>query len=147
MSASKIGITGSYGGMNLGDEAILQSILEQLRREMPGCEITVFLRDGDDTKRRHKVERAVPVRKLSRAEVVLEVERLDLLLFGGGGILYDADARTYLREVLVAKEHGVPVMLFAVGAGPLSDPIVQRQVRDALEGVAAVTVRGERPQQ
>ena len=36
---------------------------------MPGCEITVFSRDAEDTKRRHKVERAVPVRKLSRAEV------------------------------------------------------------------------------
>jgi len=147
MSAAKIGITGSYGGMNLGDEAILQSILEQLRREMPGCEITVFSRDAEDTKRRHKVERAVPVRKLSRAEVVPEIERLDLLLFGGGGILYDADARTYLREVLVAKEHGVPVMLFAVGAGPLSDPIVQRSVRDALDGVAAITVREKSAQQ
>ena len=147
MSAPKIGITGSYGGMNLGDEAILQSILEQLRREVPGCEITVFSRDAEDTKRRHKVERSVPVRKLSRAEVVPEVERLDLLLFGGGGILYDADARTYLREVLVAKEHGVPVMLFAVGAGPLSDPIVQRAVRDALDGVAAITVREKSAQQ
>jgi polysaccharide pyruvyl transferase CsaB len=147
MSATKIGITGSYGGMNLGDEAILQSILEQVRREMPGCEITVFSRDADDTKRRHKVERAVPVRKLSRAEVVPEIERLDLLLFGGGGILYDADARTYLREVLVAKEHGVPVMLFAVGAGPLSDPTVQAAVRDALEGVAAITVREKSAQQ
>jgi len=99
MSGPKIGITGSYGGLNLGDEAILQSILEQLRHEVPDAEITVFSRDAEDTKRRHKVERAVPVRKLSRSEVVPEVERLDLLLFGGGGILYDADARTYLREV------------------------------------------------
>jgi polysaccharide pyruvyl transferase CsaB len=147
MSATKIGITGSYGGLNLGDEAILQSIIEQLRREIPGCEITVFSRDADDTKRRHKVERAVPVRKLSRNEVVPEVERLDLLLFGGGGILYDADARTYLREVLVAKEHGVPVMLFAVGAGPLSDPTVQAAVREALDGVALITVREKSAQQ
>src|SRR5947207_8971796 len=147
MSAPKIGITGSYGGMNLGDEAILQSILEQLRREVPGCEITVFSRDAEDTKRRHKVERAVPVRKLSRAEVVPEIERLDLLLFGGGGILYDADARTYLREVLVAKELGVPVMLFAVGAGPLVEPTVQEAVREALDGVAAITVREKSAQQ
>src|SRR5437763_8281560 len=97
MSGPKIGITGSYGGLNLGDEAILQSILEQLRHEVPDAEITVFSRDADDTKRRHKVERAVPVRKLSRSEVVPEVERLDLLLFGGGGILYDADDRKSTR--------------------------------------------------
>ena len=147
MSAPKIGITGSYGGMNLGDEAILQSMLEQIRRELPEAEITVFSRNADDTKRRHQVGRAVPVRKLSRAEVVAEIERLDLLLFGGGGILYDADARTYLREVQVAKEHGVPVMLFAVGAGPLRDPIVQGAVREALEGVDAITVRERSAQQ
>ena len=141
MAAPKIGITGSYGGMNLGDEAILQSMIDQLRKEVPGCEITVFSRNAEDTKRRHEVERAVPVRKLSRAEIVPEVERLDLLLFGGGGILYDADARVYLREVLVAKERRVPVMLFAVGAGPLVEPSVQQAVREALEDVAAITVR------
>ena len=143
----KIGITGSYGGLNLGDEAILQSIIEQLRRDVPGVEISVFSRNADDTKRRHKVERAVPVRKLSRAEVVAEVENLDLLLFGGGGILYDADARVYLREVEVAKEHGVPVMLFAVGAGPLIEPAVQQAVRETLDGVAAITVREKSAQQ
>ena len=27
----RIGISGSYGGMNLGDEAILEGILDQLR--------------------------------------------------------------------------------------------------------------------
>jgi polysaccharide pyruvyl transferase CsaB len=147
MSGPKIGITGSYGGLNLGDEAILQSILEQLRRELPDAEITVFSRDADDTKRRHKVDRAIPVRKLSRAEVVPEVERLDLLLFGGGGIIYDAEARIYLREVQVAKELGVPVMLFAVGAGPLKDPTAQAAVREALDGVAAITVRERSAQQ
>src|SRR6188508_343551 len=130
----RIGITGSYGGMNLGDEAILQSIVAQLRRDLPSAlEITVFSREADDTRRRHGVERVVPVRKVSRAEVVPEVERLDLLIFGGGGILYDAEARVYLREVQIAREKGVPVMLYAVGAGPLNDPAVQAAVREALE--------------
>ena len=142
-----VGITGSYGGLNLGDEAILQSMIEQLRREIPGVEITVFSRDAEDTKKRHHVERVIAVRKLSRSEVAPEVERLDLLLFGGGGILYDADARTYLREVLIAKEKDVPVMLFACGAGPLTDPAVQAAVREALDGVAAITLRERSAQQ
>ncbi len=137
----RIGITGSYGGLNLGDEAILKSIVEQLRREIADVEITVFSRDAEDTKRRHKVERAIPVRKLSRAEIVPEIERLDLLVFGGGGILYDAEAKVYLRELQVAKERGVPVFVFAVGAGPLKEPTVQAAVREALDGVAAITVR------
>jgi polysaccharide pyruvyl transferase CsaB len=142
----RIGITGSYGGMNLGDEAILQSIIAQLRRDLD-VEITVFSRDAEDTKRRHGVERAVPVRKLGRAEIAPEIERLDLLLFGGGGILYDAEARVYLREVSIAREKGVPVMLYAVGAGPLNDPQIQSAVRDALEHVDLITVRERSAQQ
>jgi polysaccharide pyruvyl transferase CsaB len=136
----KVGITGSYGGLNLGDEAILQSIITQLRRDLP-VEITVFSRDAEDTKQRHGVERAVAVRKLSRAEVTPEVERLDLLILGGGGILYDADARTYLREVSIAREKGVPVMLYAIGAGPLSHAAATAAVREELEHVEVITVR------
>jgi polysaccharide pyruvyl transferase WcaK-like protein len=93
------------------------------------------------------VERAVPVRKLSRAEVTPEVERLDLLILGGGGILYDADARTYLREVGIAREKNVPVMVYAIGAGPLDNVDVQRSVAECLEGVELITVRERSAQQ
>ena len=137
----RVGITGSYGGLNLGDEAILQSIIGELRRELPEVEITVFSRDAEDTKQRHGVERAVPVRKLSRAEVLPEVERLDLLILGGGGILYDADARTYLREVQLAREKRVPVFVYAIGAGPLTHAAAQAAVREALGEAEIVTVR------
>jgi polysaccharide pyruvyl transferase CsaB len=137
----RVGITGSYGGLNLGDEAILQSIIAQLRKDLPKLEITVFSRDADDTKRRHQVERAVPVRKLSRAEIMPEVERLDLLILGGGGILYDADARTYLREVQLAREKRVPVFVYAIGAGPLTHAAAQAAVRENLADVEMVTVR------
>lgn len=142
----KVGITGSYGGLNLGDEAILQSIIAQLRKDLP-VEITVFSRDPEDTKRRHGVERAVPVRKMSREEIKPEIERLDLLVFGGGGILFDAEAKIYLREVSIAREKGVPVMLYAVGAGPLNDPAVQSAVRECLEHVEVITVRERAAQQ
>ncbi|HEY6822067.1 MAG TPA: polysaccharide pyruvyl transferase family protein [Burkholderiales bacterium] len=136
----RIGISGSYGGLNLGDEAILHSMISLLRRDLK-AEITVFSRNAEDTKRRHGVERALDVRKLSRAEVQPEIERLDLFILGGGGILYDADARTYLREVLIAKEQGIPVMVYAIGAGPLQDPGAQQAVREALEHVDLITVR------
>jgi len=137
----RVGITGSYGGLNLGDEAILQSMIAQLRRDLPQVEITVFSRDAEDTKRRHQVERAVAVRKLSRAEVLPEVERLDILVLGGGGILYDADARTYLREVSIAHEKRVPVFVYAIGAGPLTHAAAQAAVRESLRDAEVVTVR------
>jgi polysaccharide pyruvyl transferase WcaK-like protein len=83
----RIGISGSYGGMNLGDEAILEGILSRIRATVP-AEITVFSRNPSDTLARHGVERAISVRSLTRREVTPEVQRLDLLILGGGGLLY-----------------------------------------------------------
>jgi polysaccharide pyruvyl transferase CsaB len=136
----RVGISGSYGGLNLGDEAILSGIVAELRRALP-VEITVFSRDAEDTRERHQVERVLPVRKLSRDEVLPEIQRLDLLILGGGGILFDGEAQNFLREVMLAHEHRVPVMVYAVSAGPLRDPAAQDTVREALARSEVVTVR------
>jgi polysaccharide pyruvyl transferase CsaB len=127
-----IGISGSYGGMNHGDEAILEGILGQLRATVPAAEITVFSRNPEDTLARHKVERSVSTRARTRREMVPEIERLDLFVLGGGGILYDRDTEEYLREVLIANELNVPVILYAISAGPLVTEAARRAVRAAL---------------
>jgi polysaccharide pyruvyl transferase WcaK-like protein len=57
----KVGISGSYGGFNLGDEAILQVIIDELRRST-ALEITVFSRDAKDTRNRHRVDHVVELR-------------------------------------------------------------------------------------
>ncbi len=142
----RVGISGSYGGLNLGDEAILEVIMTELRRSLP-VEITVFSRDPQDTLARHRVERAVPVRELSRNEILPEIECLDLLILGGGGILYDAEANLYLREVTLAQERKIPVLVYAVGAGPLREPAAQRLTRTCINRAAAVTVRERRARQ
>lgn len=136
----RIGISGSYGGMNLGDEAILDGMISQLRSAL-SAEITIFSQNPDDTLSRHKVERAIPVRSMTRKEITPEIKRLDLLILGGGGILYDRDAHRYLREVWIAYESGVPVFVYAISAGPLTLTGPRQDVRDALSKAAVVTVR------
>ncbi|HYG42238.1 MAG TPA: polysaccharide pyruvyl transferase family protein [Bordetella sp.] len=136
----RIGISGSYGGLNLGDEAILESIVMQLRATTP-AEITVFSRNAKDTKRRHRIDRSVPVRELSRDEIRDEVARLDVFVLGGGGLLYDGEIDVYLREVQMANELGVPVVVYAVSAGPLARSSNRELVREALAPAALVTVR------
>ena len=138
----RIGISGSYGGMSLGDEAILEGILTQLRATVP-AEITVFSRNAPDTLARHNVERVIPVRSLTRKEITPEVQRLDLLVLGGGGILYDGDAELYLREVFLAEDMGIPVILYAISAGPLTTQSSRQAVAHALNAPASpvITVR------
>ena len=136
----RIGISGSYGGMNLGDEAILAGIVSQLRESLP-VEITVFSRNPEDTLRRHDIERAIPVRELNRREITPEIQRLDLFIIGGGGIFFDGEAEKFLREVFIAEEAGVPVAVYAVSAGPLTTPAARDALRRALNSAQIVTVR------
>jgi polysaccharide pyruvyl transferase CsaB len=127
----RIGISGSYGGMNLGDEAILEGILGQLRTTLQ-AEVTVFSKKPEDTLARHKVEHSLSTLSRTRREMVPEIEKLDVLILGGGGILYDGDAEDYLREVVIAQELDVPVLLYAISAGPLTTQASRRAVQLAL---------------
>ncbi|HEX6957027.1 MAG TPA: polysaccharide pyruvyl transferase family protein [Ferrovibrio sp.] len=136
-----VGIIGSYGGLNLGDEAILASLVSQLRALEPAVEIVVFSRNAEHTRARHDVERTINARTALREQVLPEIRRLDILLLGGGGILYDTEARVYLREVQIAHELGVPTFAYAVGIGPLSDAEERAAVRDGLNRMAGITVR------
>jgi polysaccharide pyruvyl transferase CsaB len=141
----RIGISGSYGGLNLGDEAILQAILAEIRGSID-AEILVFARDAEDTRRRHGVE-AITTRELSRDESRAEIATLDVFVLGGGGILYDGGVEAYLRELRLAQELGLATMIYAISAGPLVTPAARKLVRDSLEHTDVITVRDRQTRQ
>jgi polysaccharide pyruvyl transferase CsaB len=138
----RIGISGSYGGMNLGDEAILEGILGALRASLR-AEVTVFSRNPADTLARHEVEHAINPRALTRKEITPSIRGLDLFILGGGGILFDGEVDAYLREVWIAHEVGVPVLVYSISAGPLARRESRLAVRDALNAAptTVITVR------
>lgn len=137
-----ITISGSYGGMNLGDEAILEGLLGPLRASVRAV-MTVLSRNPADTLARHGVHRAIDARALTRKEMTAQLRGTDVFVLGGGGILYDGDADTYMREVLIAHELDIPVFVYAVSAGPLTSQRSRFAVRDALNASPStvITVR------
>jgi len=135
----RIGISGSYGGMNLGDEAILAAMLEELRVSVD-ADVVVFSVDPKDTTARHQV-RAVSVPEMDRDAVLHELGQLDLFVVGGGGLLFDGKAEQVLRDVKWAQSLGVPVMIYAVSVGPLTSPESKQLVVQTLDDVEVLTVR------
>lgn len=84
---SRIVLSGYYGFTNLGDEAVLQATVDELRRRRPDLEIAVLSASPGETSSTYGV-RGVP-RADPRA--VLEVlRRCDLFLSGGGSLFQDA---------------------------------------------------------
>jgi polysaccharide pyruvyl transferase CsaB len=135
----RVAISGSYGGMNLGDEAILEVILRELRASVD-VDVVVFSRNSKDTEQRHKV-RAIPIREMHKDDIIEELRKLDLFILGGGGILFDGLVEDMLRDVNWAKELGIPVMVYAVSVGPLKTPESKQLVVTALNKVDKITVR------
>ncbi len=136
----RVCISGSYGGMNLGDEAILEGILTELSKHVT-AEMTVLSRNPEDTLARHGVAHSLDARTLTKTEMRAKLEGTDLFILGGGGILYDGDADAYLRDVFLAHELGIPVVVYAISAGPLTHEATRRAVRDGLDQASLVTVR------
>jgi polysaccharide pyruvyl transferase WcaK-like protein len=59
---ARIGIFGHYGNENLGDEAIIEAVMQNIRRRLPRSSITCFSMRPDDTALRYQVT-AFPIRK------------------------------------------------------------------------------------
>jgi polysaccharide pyruvyl transferase WcaK-like protein len=64
-----IGISGSYGGLNLGDEAILTCAVRELRQAAPDAELVVFSRNAEHTQAHHAADRVVAVRDAGRGKI------------------------------------------------------------------------------
>ncbi len=139
MKRFKIAISGSYGGLNIGDEAILEVMLRELR-SVVDADVVVFSRNPEDTERRHNV-RAVPIREMDKEAVMRELKDLDLFVLGGGGILFDGMADKFLRDVRWAQDMGIPVFVYAISVGPLKTPESKKLVAETLNTVDKITVR------
>ncbi|MFC8001972.1 polysaccharide pyruvyl transferase family protein [Streptomyces olivaceus] len=143
-SDPRIGVLGSYGGLNTGDEAILTCVLTCLRAHSPHASLIVLSRDAEHTRAHQPLANevlhweGVPHRQLHDA-----LAGLDLLVLGGGGVLYDGEARRYLRLVAAAQAGGVRTLAYAVGAGPLREPDDREAVRTVLSAMDDVMVRDE----
>ena len=79
-------LSGYYGFYNVGDEAILQSIIESLSKENPDIELVVLSNDSKYTKERYGVE---SVDRWNIKAVYHAIKNSDGVISGGGSLLQD----------------------------------------------------------
>lgn len=152
-ASRRITIVGYYGFRNAGDEVILTAMLRELRRR-PRVHITVASATPKETAELYGVDSFLwsDVRAL-----MIAVEASDLVIVGGGGLFHDSfgfdpeafltDQQTgiayYTAPVFLAALNRKPVMLYAVGAGPLLSEPGRLFTRIAGRLATAITVRDE----
>jgi polysaccharide pyruvyl transferase CsaB len=111
---------GYYGEHNLGDDALLATLLEQLpEAAREGAVVTAA--DADAVAALAPVA-TVPRRSLSRVRQALA--QADALVFGGGSLLQDSTSVRsllyYALLILQARLQGTPVLFWGQGLGPLT---------------------------
>jgi polysaccharide pyruvyl transferase CsaB len=136
-----VGIAGSYGGLNAGDEAILAVAIRELRQQIPGVRLVVFSREPSHTRQHHQVDQVVAGSEVGRSELATTLRELDLLLLGGGGLLYDRESEGYLHLARSAQKLGVRTATYAIGAGPLERAADRDGVARVLNRMSLITVR------
>jgi polysaccharide pyruvyl transferase CsaB len=140
-------ISGYYGFDNLGDEALLQIIVSQLRTRYPHAAIDVLSAKPEVTA--HELGIAATPR-WDQGAIRAAVAAADVVLSGGGGLFQNATSLKsliyYAGIARTAIRAGKKTMVFAQSIGPL-DFLGKQTVRECCRGLQAATVRDERSKQ
>lgn len=140
-------LSGYYGFGNLGDEALLSVIVSQLKSRYPYGEIDVLSAQPDQTAHELRVD-ATP--RWDAKSVRHAIERADVVLSGGGGLLQNATSLRslvyYAGIIRAAARANRKAMIFAQSIGPL-DFWGRTLVKECCKGVGAATVRDKRSMQ
>ena len=132
-------LCGYYGEHNLGDDALLESLLSQLPA---GVTPLVTAHDETQVQARFGVA-TVPRRRLKAVLAALGTCRG--LVLGGGSLLQDSTSFKsllyYAALISAARLQGKPVLLWAQGLGPLRRRRSRLLVRSLLPAATAISWR------
>lgn len=140
----KVVLSGYYGFHNVGDEAILLSIISALRKVNPNVEITVLSNDPDYTEKTYHVN---AVNRWRIKEVMAAIKASDGLISGGGSLLQDKTGNRsvvyYSGVMLMARFLGKPFVVYAQGIGPIEKSFNQKIAKFTLSKASYLSVRDE----
>jgi len=138
-------ICGAYGRGNTGDEAILKSIVSEMRgidAEMPIC---VMSRTPDDTRIGNEID---SIYTFNIPTFMKKARHTKLFINGGGSLIQDATSSRslyfYLFTLYMAKKLGCRVIMYGCGIGPVARKANQKIASKVLNKyVDIITLRDD----
>jgi len=138
----KIVISGYYGFDNSGDDALLMSIINDLKKNDNSAKITVLSKNPKKTGLQYLVN---AVNRYNPFSLIKTIATCDLLISGGGTLIQDATSTKslfyYLFVIKLAQIFHKKVMLYANGIGPLNSFKNIENTRKILDKVDLITLR------
>ncbi|MDP6977512.1 MAG: polysaccharide pyruvyl transferase family protein [Myxococcota bacterium] len=143
----------AYGGENVGDDAILGAIVEQLRTVMPEIQITAVTKQPEMMAERFGIETLEIMGLGNRIETYRAIARHDALILGGGALIaqYTEGARGLvtgqpgypMTMLMMAKLLGRFAMVWGAGVEEIAYPPARFMVRHIYSRADVITVRDE----
>lgn len=137
-------ISGYYGFDNLGDEAILEELINELRAFATPEQIYVLSKDPAKTTRLYQVNSLDRWQFFELFPILLQSR---LFISGGGGLFQDVSGIGspiyYGALIALAKLCGSPIFIYAQGLGPLKSVFSQVLTRHTWKLARYITVRDE----
>lgn len=115
-----VAICGAYGRGNMGDNAILEAIIEDMREIDPDMPLVVLSKDPAETRKKYRVASVYIFNVLKFKKTV---NKTKLYINGGGSLIQDVTSRRslffYLFNIITAKRAGNRVLMYGCGIGPV----------------------------
>lgn len=141
----KILVSGYYGHGNNGDNAMLMSIIEDIKSVCENADITIISGTPKETKEAFGVK---TVHKYNFIAIILAIFGCDVLILGGGTLIQDVTSTKslhyYLGIIRCAKILKKKVMLYANGFNSMTSFKNIENTRDVLNKVDVITLRDEK---
>lgn len=135
-------ISGYYGFKNSGDDALLEAIIDDIKRHKESPNITVLSANPKETAKRYRVN---AINRFNVIDLFRHMKNAGMLISGGGTLIQDTTSTKsllyYLAVIRLAVHRGVKVMLYSNGIGPLRNEVNIVRAKKALNRVDVITLR------
>lgn len=139
----KIVISGYYGFDNFGDEAILEILINALKKL--DVDITVLSKNPEITAQVNEVN---AFQMFNIADAIHQIFVSDILISGGGSLLQDKTSKMsffyYIFIICVALMLKKPVIIFGQGVEPLNNKYLGGILAKVLQKVDYISVRDKK---